>query len=214
MNWTVAGLGPRLVALVGLALLITLALAWGFDNSDPALPWRVPQSTPKWGYADVGNQRVSIAEFESPGLYVVQVVTEPFAEAGSGGSLQSRATIPDATKGEFLVTAVYAGWPLNALSRSFALDQRNHHFRNTWVYGDLGTHLVFACHVEWLGFIADTAIFSVALAVPLVLGSKIMAWIRRHRIACVQCGYDRQGLAVDAACPECGDRCEDAAKAA
>jgi hypothetical protein len=43
--------------------------------------------------------------------------------------------------------------------------------------------------------------------VPVPLIVSVVLWPRRRRFGpglCQSCGYDRNGLAIDAACPECG----------
>jgi hypothetical protein len=56
----------------------------------------------------------------------------------------------------------------------------------------------------WPGFALDT-VFYAAIAWGLYqLPLAIRRRRRRHSDSCVKCGYDRRGLAVGAACPECG----------
>jgi hypothetical protein len=61
-------------------------------------------------------------------------------------------------------------------------------------------------NVRWSGVLAATALFGgtplVMMAVPSVV--RYLRQKRRPPFACPSCGYDRGGIAKDAACPECG----------
>lgn len=56
----------------------------------------------------------------------------------------------------------------------------------------------------WPGLLANTAIYGGAWAV--LIGGPILLrrWLRARRGGCPQCGYSREGLKVNAPCPECG----------
>ena len=56
----------------------------------------------------------------------------------------------------------------------------------------------------WPGLLANTAFYGGAWGV--VIGGPILLrrWLRARRGGCPQCGYSREGLKVDAPCPECG----------
>jgi hypothetical protein len=67
------------------------------------------------------------------------------------------------------------------------------------------------CRPIWPGFIANTVVIALPLVLAVRLYATFMRWLapqRRFRVAnglCGGCGYDRRGLACDAACPECGE---------
>jgi hypothetical protein len=55
-----------------------------------------------------------------------------------------------------------------------------------------------------MGFVLDSLLFGAALFC-VVLGGRVgVASLRRRRMRCAACGYDRLGLPADAKCPECG----------
>jgi hypothetical protein len=56
----------------------------------------------------------------------------------------------------------------------------------------------------WPGLLANTAIYGGAWAVLLGVPVLLRRWLRARRGGCPQCGYSREGLKVDAPCPECG----------
>jgi hypothetical protein len=103
------------------------------------------------------------------------------------------------------------GWPLLAASYEICAD------KSAWTYRLRGGILVrggagwevheirgLPFRPIWTGFALNT-LFYAAIAwglwqVPLAIRRR-----RRRRLnRCVKCGYDRAGLAGDAACPECG----------
>ncbi|UYV12611.1 MAG: hypothetical protein NCW75_15125 [Phycisphaera sp.] len=58
----------------------------------------------------------------------------------------------------------------------------------------------------WPGFLLNTLFYAV-LTFALVRTPRVLRRaLRRRRGRCVGCGYDRDGLDTDAACPECGAR--------
>jgi hypothetical protein len=56
----------------------------------------------------------------------------------------------------------------------------------------------------WPGLLANTAIYGGAWAVLIGVPIFLRRWLRARRGGCPQCGYSREGLKVDAPCPECG----------
>lgn len=54
------------------------------------------------------------------------------------------------------------------------------------------------------GFVIDWMLYSVLWLLPLWLVGAARRSLRRRGGRCPTCGYDRRGLAHDAACPECG----------
>jgi hypothetical protein len=64
----------------------------------------------------------------------------------------------------------------------------------------------FALPLEpiWPGFAINAVAWGMALFVVMRGGALARGAIRRRRGRCPMCGYDRAGLGVGAACPECG----------
>jgi hypothetical protein len=56
----------------------------------------------------------------------------------------------------------------------------------------------------WSGLAIDTLFYGTIAWVPLFLPGTLRRWRRRRTGRCIKCGYDRAGLAPNAACPECG----------
>ncbi len=56
----------------------------------------------------------------------------------------------------------------------------------------------------WPGFLANTAIYALALWLPFFGATAWRRARRRRRNRCPACGYSRAGLAAHAPCPECG----------
>lgn len=56
----------------------------------------------------------------------------------------------------------------------------------------------------WAGLAGNTAVFAAACLVPMVGVGVVRRRLRKRGGKCLGCGYDRRGLAVGAACPECG----------
>ncbi len=54
------------------------------------------------------------------------------------------------------------------------------------------------------GFVIDTLFYATIAFVVLFAPGGLRRVHRRRRGRCISCGYDRQGLALGAICPECG----------
>jgi len=54
------------------------------------------------------------------------------------------------------------------------------------------------------GALVNTLVYGAAWWLMLFLPGAGRRWRRRQHGACLACGYDRRGIGVDAACPECG----------
>jgi hypothetical protein len=68
---------------------------------------------------------------------------------------------------------------------------------------EVGEHLLPTFPL-WPGLLANTAIYGGAWAVLIGVPVLLRRWLRARRGGCPQCGYSREGLKVDAPCPECG----------
>jgi hypothetical protein len=98
-------------------------------------------------------------------------------------------------------------WQPAAPTRVWSWDDRWHLSRwNEWRLGDFGWY-------ETAGGGSVSRVFSLPLWMALaVLGTPcwlgiaraVRAGRRRRRGRCAACGYDRRGIAVESACPECG----------
>jgi hypothetical protein len=56
----------------------------------------------------------------------------------------------------------------------------------------------------WSGLAINTLFYGTIAWVLLFLPGTVRRWRRRRVGRCVQCAYDRAGLAAGAPCPECG----------
>ena len=56
----------------------------------------------------------------------------------------------------------------------------------------------------WLGFAGDVGFYGILLAAVVRGSAALRSWRRARSGQCGYCGYDRRGLALEAACPECG----------
>ncbi len=56
----------------------------------------------------------------------------------------------------------------------------------------------------WPGVVVNSVLFGAAWYGLLLIPASLRRGRRRRRGACVECGYDRRGIAPEAACPECG----------
>jgi hypothetical protein len=127
------------------------------------------------------------------------------------GNIEAVAEHPE--KFSFYGCEHATGWPLLAASYEICMEN------NTWTYqlrdgipvqGTAGRQVTeirgLPYRPLWPGFALNT-LFYAAIAwglwqVPLAIRRR-----RRRRLnRCMKCGYDRAGLALDAACPECGTK--------
>jgi hypothetical protein len=56
----------------------------------------------------------------------------------------------------------------------------------------------------WIGLVVDAASWGLAFGLLWLAVLWLRAFVARRRGLCVECGYDRRGLATGAVCPECG----------
>lgn len=56
----------------------------------------------------------------------------------------------------------------------------------------------------WVGLVGNLAVFAGLFLLPVVGFGVVRRWSRRRGGRCAGCGYDRNGLASEAPCPECG----------
>jgi hypothetical protein len=93
-----------------------------------------------------------------------------------------------------------------------------------WMFSPVGTYIPLVTgndhcwwfhHRSWTFYSPYGASTGSEWIVPIwpfavgAIAASAYFWIRRGRPrigACVACGYDRRGLEVDAACPECGSK--------
>lgn len=62
------------------------------------------------------------------------------------------------------------------------------------------------------GFLVDTLVYALPCWILLAAPGFARGWLRRRRNRCVACGYDLRGLGDVAACPECGQTKQRAAR--
>jgi hypothetical protein len=111
-----------------------------------------------------------------------------------------------------------AGWPMRALwceSDEPTQDPTTGHAIYSHRGGfTLPTHIIkdgFTIYLPralpyrplWTGLFIDTALFSALWSLILLAAPALKSW-RRRKGRCPTCGYDMQGLAAEATCPECG----------
>ncbi len=72
-------------------------------------------------------------------------------------------------------------------------------------YTSLSPHdRVLPTRIVPLGFAACAAFWAFAWFITLMIPARAKRHFRRRSGRCINCGYDRRGLALDAPCPECG----------
>jgi hypothetical protein len=58
----------------------------------------------------------------------------------------------------------------------------------------------------WPGFLMDTMLMTGLMTLVIQGPSVLRRWRRRRRGLCLACGYSREGIPADGACPECNSR--------
>jgi hypothetical protein len=144
------------------------------------------------------------------------MIFEPGAELEKGLPLPVEAFPPESHSGERFVRIV--GWPVEC-----AWGAVDSHFRSslptplplTAVHAlSVGRPLNFTdargiCGYLpiapiWSGLALNTIFYGMMAWGLLFLPGTLRRWRRRRGGRCVKCGYNRGGLAMGAACPECG----------
>ena len=85
-------------------------------------------------------------------------------------------------------------------------------FRATYYKGTDGSQWIRSLMTDkavplnplWPGLAANAALWMLVARVSIACVDLAVSGLRRRKGRCPWCGYDRAGLVVDAACPECG----------
>ena len=186
------------------------------------------------GYSSIRFGTTSIAVQEEYAGYMTRIGEDPVenfrrmtADAASQRAINRHATLVSKTDRFGIDFEVHLyGWPMACLSGEEAFSRndalRLKAFRDgrfpdqppvvvdpvfnlESFYGALRIdNVLIPLFPLWPGLFANTAIYAGAWAVLIGVPILLRRWLRARRGGCPQCGYSREGLKVDAPCPECG----------
>lgn len=172
--------------------LFSVAPAWSHPTRERIIPLgRNMQDRVVWCVLENGSMRSEYIQHQ------VEVGWPCFGMATGHRVIQSFVITP--TTGQANCTGVNVDWPADAWSGGVSIEPLIRSLTGKSAINDR-----MPIRPLWPGFAVNTLVYAAVVSVPFWLFGAIRRWRRRANWQCDRCGYDRRGLALSAACPECG----------
>ena len=208
MTKSAANTGPRrrivrwLVLCFAAAVVTSVLVAWGFASFGLLL---IPEQSDFTEHV-AGNGAPWMEYYNAGGraFQLYQPTSKHYDDpAILHGDPPYFAAVPAA--GDKSAGIELHGWPVVCLYCEYNVPETG----RATVHGEahakfIDLRFTLPYKVHWLGMIADVGFYTTIFASVRFRPRAVIRWRRTRRGLCLSCGYDRRGIATDAACPECG----------